>query len=255
MSYRIVVTALVAIACSAGVFWHSSHGLSWEVIEHDEKSNIGLYVKKTDNHNIYITLDISRAENPNGWRRMHGGDFWDPKRCIQMQSVIAEDFLLLSDVTQSRDSKGKNHLVYRLFLFDLERNRLLEATTHKKIQKIYSDGKNFFIMTQKNEATLSLYMLSPHSKKIKHKKNYQIPLGYSLDRLATTIRWCNAVTGTCNETTEHAFVDKKAGLTEKRNAVDVFNVQLSVDGESILDSSTEDGLRAFVIGAIRSHRE
>ena len=229
-----------------------------EEVLSDDSSNIGLYEVKKEGHSFYVTIDSSEnqdytKDNQYGYsfESLHKGDFWDPKRCSQMQSIISKKKIIFLDSVVS--TKNNQNFTTLLFIFDIESKSLTKLETEINITKIFikrDENENGFyaISYDRKDLDYDLYKLDLATNRLIFVKNYQALEDFNLLTATDTLVWCKDFGKVCERDIGYAFDYQNNDFVEHRSMNNAFEAQIFLADREIFRVDSRDKIRYFFIG-------
>lgn len=229
-----------------------------QILTSDNTSSVALYEAKTDGHAFFLTIDDSEgknfiSENSDRYKlkSLHRGDFWDPKRCSQMQSIVSSSSIIFLDSVVSQESK--TDFISLLYLFDTNTRTLKKVETEIKLLKIFrkveGNGEGIYaIAFSKKKLGYSLYKIDEANNKLIFIKNYYNLEDYNLLTATDTLAWCKNFGRECVYDNDFNFSYNNNDVEEYRAIDNAFETKIILNKREIFRVKDNDVVRYFFIG-------
>lgn len=205
---------------------------------------------------MYMTLDLTEKPNFNYFnlKKLHGGEFWDPKVCSQMIHLVTENYIVLSNSFVKAES---GDFETRIYIFDLQNKTLNSYKSPIPVQKLFYNGESFFILSKERraEANWKLYKLDTETAALTLAKEYkqyfykEIYDNYTLVTATSALAWCDVLSSKCIYDEDFDFTNnKKEEIIINKKAGNVFGVDIYFGKEKIFELSEKDRVRYFILG-------
>lgn len=229
-----------------------------QIIESDNNSSIALYEAKREGQGFFLTIDDSEnknftKQNENKYEliALHRGDFWDPKRCSQMQNMIFKhNIVFLDSVVSQENKKGFTTLLY---FYDTEKNILKKFETETKLVKLFkkeegNDVGLYALAVNTVSLEYILYKIDYISNKLIFIKSYHDLEDFNLVTATDTLAWCKDYGKVCVHDTDFNLDFSNNDFEEYRSIDNVFETKIFRNDREIFIVNDNDRIRYFFIG-------